>query len=114
KKRTIWFLLLTLILALNVAMAGAAEPGDVCGEKVIFPLTAGQTIDVGRITVANTETDLIINYQTTGDWYLQELHLYVLDYEPTERLTPGQAPHKVEGINTQNWTLVIPLGEIEC
>jgi hypothetical protein len=48
-----------------------------CGETTVVSLIAGQHIDVGTVTVTNYETYLYVNYETTGDWYLTETHLYV-------------------------------------
>jgi len=48
-----------------------------CGETTVVSLIAGQHIDVGTVSVSNDETYLYVTYETTGDWYLTETHLYV-------------------------------------
>jgi hypothetical protein len=89
---------------------------EFCGEPEVFTLWGGKTIDVGTVTVANDEKNLYVTYATTGDWWLHEVHLYVLDYEPTERLTPGQAPYKEEfDPYVKTYTITVPLADdITC
>jgi hypothetical protein len=55
-----------------------------------------------------------VKYEATGDWYLKEVHLYVLGYEPTERLTPGLAPFKSGDLSyAKDCTFTLPLNEFE-
>ena len=50
-------------------------------EPLVLPLMAGQTIEVGTITVTNTETGIVVVYETTEEWGITETHLDVaLDY----------------------------------
>ncbi|MCI0504970.1 MAG: hypothetical protein L0Z73_02560 [Gammaproteobacteria bacterium] len=50
-------------------------------EPLIFPLMAGQHIEVGSITVTNTENSIIVMYETTEGWGITETHLdAALDY----------------------------------
>jgi hypothetical protein len=106
----------------NAAPAGACPPPPpppptICGEAEVFTLWGGKTINVGTVTVSNDEENLYVTYDTTGDWYLKEVHLYVLDYEPTERLTPGQAPYKSGDISyATSYTFVVPLAgfDVTC
>lgn len=103
---------LTMILALALPGIAAASPratGMDCGKPQVYDLWAGKTIDVGSVTVWNDENNLYVKYDTTGDWWITDLHLYVLDYEPMERLTPGHAPYKLEGALTQSHTFTVPL-----
>ena len=47
----------------------------------VIPLIAGQHIEVGTITVTNTETSIVIVYETTGGWGITETHVDVaVDY----------------------------------
>ncbi len=85
---------------------------DTCHSRT-FTLLAGKTTDIGTVVVANDLNFIYVTYNTTGDWDLSEVHLYVLDYEPAERLAPGQAPFK-SGIlpdGTTTYTFTIPLSE---
>ena len=100
---------------LLAALPVMAQQEPICGEPAVFTLWGGKTINVGNVTVSNTETKLIVTYNTTGEWKLKEVHLYVLNYEPTERLTPGQAPYKSGDISyATTYTFVVPLGDVEC
>lgn len=82
----------------------------ICGEPQVCTLWGGKTIDVGTITVSNDEDNLYVKYETTGDWYLTQVHLYVLTSAPTERLSPGQAPYKVDPLpeGTKSFTFSVP------
>ena len=110
-------LIAALAMALMFAGAAVATEGDqyFCSEFEEFTLWGGKTNDVGKVTVFTDGVNLIVTYHTTGDWYLKELHLYVLNYEPTKRLVPGQAPYKAEPYPlTQEYTFVIPLSLDQC
>ena len=41
------------------------------------PLLAGKTIEAGTVCVKNDTQYLYVTYTTTGDWYLDDLHLFV-------------------------------------
>lgn len=115
KRNLITLLTVTVMLVLALPVAAApSETTGICGEPAVFTLWGGKTIEVGTVTVSNDETNLYVTYQTTGGWYLTEVQLYVLDYEPTERLTPGQAPYKGENLgNITSYTFVVSL-DVEC
>ena len=81
-----------LVAALFFAITSCSTEGDllnnldnqksitqetICGESTVVSLIAGQHIDVGTVTVSNDETYLYVTYETSGDWYLTETHLYV-------------------------------------
>jgi hypothetical protein len=85
---------------------------DTCNSKT-FLLIAGQTINVGTVVVSNDVNFIYVTYNTTGNWKLLETHLYVLDNEPTERLTPGQAPNKSGTLpeGTTSYTFTIPFND---
>ncbi|MEK7795053.1 MAG: hypothetical protein AAB353_11010 [Candidatus Hydrogenedentota bacterium] len=53
-----------------------AIPGVVCG-AVLQNLTGGQTIDVGDLTIANDATNLYVDYSTTGNWVITDVHMHV-------------------------------------
>ena len=50
---------------------------DHCGDAVVFEFIAGQKIDVGEITVTNDQSKIYVTYQTTGNWWITETHLFV-------------------------------------
>ena len=64
------FLLTTLTLLLPSVGYSQVEP-------LVVPLIAGQHINVGTVTVSNTETEILVTYQTSGDWLIEETHLDV-------------------------------------
>lgn len=70
-------------------------------------LTAGQTINVGRVVYSHQVIDgknyMIVEYMTTNGWGLYELHLYVgnLANLPTKKsaLQIGHFPYSAENLN---------------
>ena len=88
---------------------------DTCNSKT-FTLVAGQTIPVGTVVVSNDLNFIYVTYNTTGDWKLDQVHLYVQDAQPAERLTPGQAPFKVDPlpVGTTTYTFIVPMDTIDC
>lgn len=48
-----------------------------CGDAIVYELLAGQNIDVGEITVTNDQSKVYITYETSGNWWLTETHLFV-------------------------------------
>jgi len=105
-------------IAVNTKDLAASIPADIKGisdtcHSRTFTLLAGKTINVGNVVVANDLNFLYITYNTTGDWDLSEVHLYVLNYEPEERLTPGQAPFTSGSLpdGTNTYTFTLPLSE---
>lgn len=92
------------------------EPCEYVTES--FDLFGGQTIDVGNLLVTNDDENLTITYQTTGDWYVGKIHVYVGDIAglPTNSQNtpiPGQFPYS-ETYNpyTQTATITIPLASL--
>lgn len=85
---------------------------DTCKSKT-YALVAGQNTVIGTVVVSNDVNFLYVTYTTTGDWTLSDLHLFVLDSEPMERLVPGDAPYKVEKLpnGTKTYTFSIPFSE---
>lgn len=86
----------------------------ICGELKVFTLWGGKTINVGTVTVSNDNENLYVTYATTGGWWINEVQLHVLDYEPTERLNPGHAPYKSGILNPRqtSYEFTIPLSEL--
>ncbi len=48
-----------------------------CGNPIEVILYAGQHIEVGKISITNSETKLLVTYDVTGsNWWLSETHLF--------------------------------------
>ena len=68
------------------------------GQTGVVDLIAGQHYDVGDVyfeayyDAIEMMWFLKVTYQTTGDWYLTEYHVYVGD-EPPAKSAPGQFPY---------------------
>lgn len=96
--------------------ADAKGIADTCKSRT-FPLIAGQHTNVGTVVVSNDAGFLYVTYNTSGEWELDEVHLYILESAPTGRLSPGQTPYKKDGLadGTHTYTFAIPLCEyLEC
>ncbi len=53
-----------------------------CGDPMEVILYAGQHIEVGKITITNSETKLFVTYDVTGsNWWLSETHLFAGDID---------------------------------
>lgn len=66
--------------ALNVSeeIRSAVPAGyTVCGTATETAILAGQTINVGSVTVWNDETNVYVLYEATGDYKFKKTHLYV-------------------------------------
>lgn len=80
-----------------------------------YELFAGQTISVGNLLVTNDDENLYITYQTTGDWFVGKVHVYVGDIDglPVNGANvpiPGQFPyHQTYNPFTQTATVTVPL-----
>jgi hypothetical protein len=59
-------------------------------EPVVFPLIAGQHIEVGTVTVTNTQTAIVVVYDTIDGWGITETHVdAALDYSGLHTNRPG-------------------------
>ena len=63
--------------AAQPAVRSLLDAPNVCGVETTVRLLAGQTLDVGSVTVSNDETNLYVTYTTSGSWSLRETHLAV-------------------------------------
>lgn len=92
---------------------------DFCNDSpTVFELIAGQTMDVGSVTIGNDEENLYITYETVDGWMLDEIHLFIGDLSdvPVNKQNtpvPGHFPYKAEDINATSFTLEIPLADID-
>ncbi|WP_455365640.1 Calx-beta domain-containing protein [Kaarinaea lacus] len=73
-----------LIESGHIEDSSSVEPSilDAFGvDPLVIPLLGGQYIEVGTVTVVNTEASIIVVYETTQDWMITETHLdAALDY----------------------------------
>ena len=81
---------------------------------VALPLIAGQNLLVGEVLVWNNETNLYVEYNTTGtDFLFVETQVYV-GTSPPEKAAPGKFPYKHEGLGGVTYDLyTIPLSGID-
>lgn len=83
-------------------------------------LYAGKSIDAGDVCVTNDSTHLYVTYKTTGDWYLDDVHLFVgtsLTEMPATRTgNPkiGNFPYVIEDLDSKEHTFRIPLGDLSA
>jgi hypothetical protein len=84
KSRLLGLLAITMVAGLMVSgcknpMGLPPDTGTAGGwdDRVVFTLYGGQTIPVGTITVWNTPDMLYIQYDMTGNWWLEETHVSV-------------------------------------
>jgi len=82
-----------------------------CCEPCVVDFIAGQSIDVGDVTVSTDGVNLIVTFNTTGCWFMTETHLYVGTTPPTNH-SPGQLGYQHTNLNTQLDTYTIPLSSI--
>ena len=81
-------------------------------------LYAGKSIDAGTVCVTNDNEYLYVTYSTTGDWYLDDVHLFVgaslADMPATKTGNPkiGNFPYAIEDLDTQEHTFSIMLGDL--
>ena len=128
--RKIYLLPIFLILLLFVSCDTTDVP---CFEDYVFDtaevidcdtvfstdLLAGQTIPVGSVNVSVVDDDLLVNYTTTGDWVIDETHVFVGDCadiplsggcNPQFGLFPYTMDHNPA---VQSYTYVIPVASLD-
>jgi len=134
-KKLVYLIVLALILGLvltgcsllsNISQVPVTEqsgityltkgaPGD---PPNVFPLYAGQNIDVGTVSVWNDGVKLYVKYETTGGWIMTETHLAVVtntaDFPTNKPGNPmvGHFPYGEENIFTDTWEETIELAEL--
>lgn len=88
---------------------------DPCRDVQEVRLMAGQHYEAGKVYVVNNREKLYVAYETTGEWKMKAIHLFVgaCDKLPVNKqgnLVPGQFPYKVEFNGLQTFYYVeIPL-----
>jgi hypothetical protein len=90
--------------------------GSVCGLPTQVILYAGQTINAGNVTVWNDQTDLYVQFNTSGGWLMTESHVAVATSlagipQKNGNPIPGQFPYSmVHNPPVTTYTYAIPLG----
>ena len=134
-KKLIYLIILTLILGLvlagcsllsNVGQVPTNEQGGITyftkGSETapdIFTLYAGQSIDVGTVSIWNDEENLYVTYSTTGGWEMTETHLAVATSltdipQAKGNPIPGKFPYKHEDLGyITSDSYIILLSEID-
>ncbi len=110
----------TLTQKEDIASMASKSSSDVfhCGEATVANLLAGQNINVGTVTVYNDVSYLYVTYNTTSNWFLNELHLYVGDLSgvpktKTGNPIPGKFPYAASlASNAHEYTFKIPLSTL--
>lgn len=115
-----------LLIAGVLALAGmlmAVEPASAsietaCGTTV-WNLTAGQTIDVGSVTISNDATNLYVKYDldyqgatfgTLHLWAGTDLTLIPKNNQGIP--VPGQFPYIVDATGSTSYTFIVPLSSL--
>lgn len=108
-KTKIWAfgIAIVMVLMMLTTVLGIASAVD---------LVAGQNIDVGTVTVWNDTTNLFVEYETTGGWFLSETHLAVetsykeIPQNKAGNPIPGKFEYKTDhSPSIKTYTYVIPL-----
>lgn len=77
-----------------------------------FSLWAGQTNDAGRVSISNDGVNFYVEIDTNGLADVQEFHINAYASVaglPSTRPAPGQAPFKLENVNSDSVIATIPL-----
>ncbi|WP_455210233.1 Calx-beta domain-containing protein [Kaarinaea lacus] len=83
--KKVYFLILSTLVSLLVPAVCYSQV-----EPLVVPLIAGQHINVGIVSVTNTDNEILVTYQTTGDWLIKETHLDVeLTYGGLDKTKKG-------------------------
>jgi hypothetical protein len=105
----------------NKAMVTEESNNIVCGQARIVKLLAGQSTQVGIISISNDQTNIYIKYITTNGWQIQKTHLYVGAEEKiptflTGNIQVGSFTYQTEhSPRVTSFTYSIPLDELnEC
>jgi uncharacterized membrane protein YgcG len=55
----------------------SAYSGATACSTQVATLFAGQTMNAGTVTVVNTADSVFVTYQTSGNWKIEQIHLYI-------------------------------------
>lgn len=105
-----------LKIAITTAIAALIAPVYVMSD---VSMCAGQSMDIGVITVTNDEVNLYVSYEITDPgWYLAETHVAVGDDIPVTKKgnpVPGQFPYAcdLDGSLEAYCVATIPRGDLQ-
>jgi hypothetical protein len=107
-------LLTAVFVVFTFAFSGITYADENNSTRILY---AGQTINVGTVTISNDTTHLYVTYETTGNWTILETHLGVANYSNSlpinngGNIVPGQCEYKNDSIpaGTSTYEYVIPL-----
>ena len=88
---------------------------DLCEQSVT--LFAGQTIDVGEVTVSSDAAFIYVTYTTINGWVLTQTHLFVgecgaIPVTGSGNPQPGQFPYKTTHNKVTAYTYAIPVSRL--
>lgn len=112
---------LTTLLACTALGLGALFNGLASAEAAptCQTLYAGKTTNAGSVCVDNDADYLTVTYTTTGDWWIDDAHLFVgtsLSQMPQTSVgNPkiGNFPYRAEDLDSQKHEIRIPLGDFK-
>lgn len=77
------------------------DPANMCGTAQEVPLTAGQSIPAGSVTIQNDPDNVYVTYTATNGWKFTELHLSLdcntngdCTVQKSSDVAPGKFPYK--------------------
>ena len=96
-----------LTLAPAVVFAGGPD---------VYPLMAGQHIEVGTVTVSDNGTDLTVEYAISPEsilegWVIVKAHMYA-DVKAPKKGAPGRFPFHSESMQETSYTFTVPLADM--
>ena len=102
------FIVISIVLLMLAGFAITSSAMEVT-------LLAGQTINVGTLSVVVVGDNLVVTYNITDPWVLGETHLYVGETDPEDLTSaPGQFPYSEEhDPAVLTFTYTIPISEID-
>lgn len=107
KNKFVSAMIAMMLLASMLSFAGTTVKAQT-EEEPHVDLLAGKSIDVGDVLVWNDEDYLYVKYETTGDWYITEVHLHVATYlkeipQSNGNPVPGKFTYGEKGLWTQEY-----------
>lgn len=102
---------LLFVFTLAILMASMYIGAPLATEHNVYPLMAGQSMEVGTVTISENDGSLTVTYDITEPgWVIIKAHLYV-DTEAPKKGAPGQFPFHSESVHVTSYTFDIPLSE---
>jgi hypothetical protein len=100
---------LLIVLSFVLTLAPAAV---FAGGPDVYPLMAGQNIEVGTVTVSDDGTDLTVHYGITeAGWFIVQAHMYA-DVKAPKNGAPGRFPFDSGPVHGTSFTFTVPLADL--